>query len=137
MESYLVKGDINGIQNFIYNVYEGEEGVAKILRARSFYISILSDVIIEYVKDIMDKEWECKTILNGGGGFIMEITPKQEGKEEEFKERLEDVRKNVEEFLLKKLYGEIGITFGYLKEKNEEINLNKLYERVDEEKKEV
>ncbi|WP_457567071.1 type III-A CRISPR-associated protein Cas10/Csm1 [Desulfurobacterium sp.] len=135
MESYLVKGDINGIQNFIYNVYEGEGGVAKILRARSFYISILSDVIIEYVKDIMDKEWECKTILNGGGGFIMEITPKQEGKEEEFKERLEDVRKNVEEFLLKKLYGEIGITFGYLKGKNEEINLNKLYERVDEEKK--
>jgi len=134
MESYLVKGDINGIQNFIYNVYEGEGGVAKILRARSFYISILSDVIIKYIEETMEKEWICKPILNGGGGFIMEITPKQEGKEEEFKKRLEDIRKNVEEFLLKKLYGEIGITFGYLK-KNEEINLNKLYERVDEEKK--
>ena len=135
MESYLVKGDINGIQNFIYNVYEGEGGVAKILRARSFYISILSDVIIKYIKKTMEKEWICKPILNGGGGFIVKIIPKQEKGEEEFKERLEDIRRNVEEFLLKKLYGEIGITFGYLRGKDEESNIDRLNRCIDEEKK--
>jgi CRISPR-associated protein Csm1 len=134
MESYLVKGDINGIQNFIYNVYEGEGGVAKILRARSFYVSILSNVIIKYIEKTMEKNWKCNTILNGGGGFIVKITPTSEEKKEEFGEKLENIRKDVEEFLLKELYGEIGITFGYIKG-DENFSLYKLNERVDEEKK--
>ena len=127
MKTYLLKGDINGIQNFIYNVYEGEGGVAKILRARSFYVSVLTKVIIEHIKNV--KGWKVHEPLDGGGGFILEVETEQQ--EKEFKDNLEKIRKDIERFFLEKLNGEIGITFGYTKESNFEA----LLEEVDKEKR--
>ena len=133
MPKYLLKGDINGIQNFIYNVYEGEGGVAKILRARSFYISILPDVIIRYIEDTMKEKWQCEKMLNGGGGFILKVTTDQD--ENEFRGEIESLRKEIEGFLLENLQGEIGITFGYVEEKEGKSDFSRLNERIDAEKK--
>ena len=133
MKNYLLKGDINGIQNFIYNVYEGKGGVAKILRARSFYISILPDVVIKYIKDRMGKNWQCEIVLNGGGGFILRIKTNQE--KDIFEKELENIRRDIESFLLRELHGEIGITFGYIEEKWDNGNFDSLNKELDAEKR--
>jgi len=133
MKTYLLKGDINGIQKFIYKVYEGEGGVAKILRARSFYISVIPNFIIKFIKDKFKDSWECEEVLNGGGGFILRV--RTEDSPDEFKGKVEDIRKHVEEFFLLNLYGEVGITFGFVEEKEEETNIDRLQEEVDKEKK--
>jgi CRISPR-associated protein Csm1 len=62
----LVSADFSGLQDFIYTITSG--GAAKSLRARSFYLQLLTEVIALYVL----KELGLPTtnlIYAGGGGF--------------------------------------------------------------------
>jgi len=64
---YFIKGDISGIQEFIFNVQS--EGAAKTLKSRSFFIQILSRVCIEHFKDELKDQ--CKLFYDGGGTFYL------------------------------------------------------------------
>ncbi|QTA38793.1 type III-A CRISPR-associated protein Cas10/Csm1 [Thermosipho ferrireducens] len=67
----FVKGDISGIQNFIYNI--SQEGAVKKLRGRSFYVSYLMEIIARY---IVEKEGlTISNILFNGGGHFYLIVP--------------------------------------------------------------
>ena len=71
---YLVKGDISGIQDFIFNV--NSKGAARSLKGRSFFIKVLLEVVMlrifkEFGIESSDRE-EAK-ISTSGGNFILQL----------------------------------------------------------------
>ena len=71
----LLKGDVSGIQNFIYRTSDSISGQpsegknkAKKLRGRSFYISLLTDTIADAVIHKMGLQ-EANILFCGGGQF--------------------------------------------------------------------
>lgn len=85
---YFLKGDISGIQEFIFNVKSS--GAAKSLKGRSFFVQVLSLVGIEMVKYAF-KEENVFQFYNGGGNFYLFI---KEGE----KEVVRTVQKEIDEF---------------------------------------
>lgn len=71
---YMLEFDISGIQNFIYKITEGsstKHQVAKSLRGRSAYISLLTNAITYAILDKFSLT-EANIIFNtGGGGNIL------------------------------------------------------------------
>lgn len=68
---YLLKGDLSGIQSFIFNVKS--KGAAKELKKRSLYVAQLSDKLLREDERYFDGD-NMKLIYNGGGNFFYEIT---------------------------------------------------------------
>lgn len=66
--TYFLKGDISGIQEFIFNVKS--DGAAKSLKGRSFFIQVLSLIGIRMVQDTVRKE-NVEVFYNGGGNFYL------------------------------------------------------------------
>ena len=64
----LIKGDISGIQNFLYEI--PSDGAARQLRGRSFYIQLLTEVIAHYVLRTFDLPI-TNLILSSGGHFYI------------------------------------------------------------------
>lgn len=69
-ECLLVKGDIAGIQNYIYNGIREMTDIAKRLRGRSFTIQILTEVISSLFIDQLNL-FDANLIYNGGGHFLL------------------------------------------------------------------
>jgi CRISPR-associated protein Csm1 len=74
-KSILVKGDVSGIQEFIFNVKSDK--AAQELKGRSFFIKVLVEVAIQYLLDqfgIVDPNEikDCK-ISTSGGNFILKL----------------------------------------------------------------
>ena len=65
---YFLKGDISGIQDFIFNVKS--EGAAKSLKGRSFFIQALSLIGQQMIEDTFKKE-NVEQFYNGGGNFYL------------------------------------------------------------------
>ncbi len=74
----LLKADISGIQNFIYNI--PNEEALKNLRARSFYLEMLTENIADELLETL-KLSRCNLIYSGGGTFQMLIPNTTENKE--------------------------------------------------------
>ena len=79
-EFLLVQGDFSGIQNFIFSkMGESNKFAAKILRARSFFVSLSTDLA---AYDICNKLNFTKAaiVMNAGGKFTMLLsnTPKSQ-----------------------------------------------------------
>lgn len=75
----IVNGDISGIQKFIYNIsspQEAQKGMSKRLRGRSFYLNLISDVIVN--KIIHGLGLSPANILFCGGGHFILILPNTE-----------------------------------------------------------
>jgi len=70
--AYLLKGDVSGIQEFIFNVTS--KGAAKSLKARSYYVQVVGELCYEYVwKILIERKIEIKKFYVGGGNFFIEI----------------------------------------------------------------
>lgn len=71
-EFILVKGDVSGIQEFIFNVRSLE--AAKSIKGRSFFIKVLTEIVIQYLFDefkVGDSDKENMRISTSGGNFII------------------------------------------------------------------
>lgn len=64
----LLGGDISGIQDFIYQVTS--EKALKGLRARSFYLQLISEVLATRILDEFNLP-ECNILYCGGGNFYL------------------------------------------------------------------
>ena len=64
----LVSGDISGIQDFIYTI--SSKGALKSLRARSFYLEIILEHIVDELLTVNDL-YRCNLLYTGGGHFYM------------------------------------------------------------------
>ena len=67
MIKYIIKIDISGIQKFIFDI--PSKGASKELKARSFYVYVLTHFILEMMKDKFGKG-KVDKIYNGGGNLF-------------------------------------------------------------------
>ncbi len=70
----LVKGDISGIQDFIFNVKS--DGAARELKARSFFIKLLIETSMQSILDKFDvdlQNYPNSKISTSGGSFILKL----------------------------------------------------------------
>lgn len=87
----LIKGDISGIQSFLYNI--DMEDALKNLKARSFYVSYVLDIIARYIVD--EEGLTLSNILYCGGGHFYIIAPNKT------KERIDRYRREIQEVFFK------------------------------------
>ncbi len=66
--AYIIKGDVSGIQEFIFNIQS--EGAARMLKARSFFIQIAVQLCIEKIKIAFAKN-DPVVISDSGGSFFI------------------------------------------------------------------
>ena len=95
----LVGADLSGLQKFIYNI--SSSGAAKSLRARSFYIQLLEEVLSMYVLEALQLP-STNVLYVGGGGFQL-FAPISAG------DRLKDLAAQVNTKLLALHQGSIGL----------------------------
>jgi CRISPR-associated protein Csm1 len=105
-ECLLIQGDVSGIQSYIYDGIHEATRVAKRLRGRSFFVSLLTDVIFEYTLNKLNL-YSPNLIYNGGGHFIM-IAPNNT----EIKDILKQLETEVNQRLHHKFAGRIGFVLG-------------------------
>jgi CRISPR-associated protein Csm1 len=100
----LLRADVAGIQKFIYSITKAEtKGTSKKLRGRSYYVSILTDVISDWI--IRNTHLPVTNILFCGGGRFDILLPRCN----EVTARLKNLRNDLEDWLLKKFFGDLSI----------------------------
>ena len=100
----LIQGDFFGIQNFIFS--EGSQTnkkSAKILRGRSFYVSLLSELAALKILQTLDLP-STSQILNAAGKFLI-VAPNTQ----ETIEKLEAVRKEFDAWFIRHTFATAGI----------------------------
>jgi CRISPR-associated protein Csm1 len=63
---YLLKGDVSGIQEFIFDI--PSDGAARMLKARSFFLQALTKLCI---RNITNKLGKNEVLLDSGGSFYL------------------------------------------------------------------
>lgn len=101
----LVGGDLSGIQRYLYQIsaITGEGGVAKRLRARSFYVSALVEVIITKILRKLKLPVSCN-LISAGGKFII-LAPNLDVA----KDKLLTEYKEISDWLLEEFSGELSL----------------------------
>jgi len=96
---YLVKGDLSGIQSFIYANFTLENPgaggkAAKRLRGRSFLVALLTDYLAEYIVSQLDL-FKANIVFAGGGHFNLLLPATAD-----MNKKLNDVEKKINHMLL-------------------------------------
>ncbi|MCM1079530.1 MAG: type III-A CRISPR-associated protein Cas10/Csm1 [Bacteroidales bacterium] len=87
----LIGADLSGIQPYLYQV--ASKYASKNLKGRSFYLRILSDAVLRYIRKELGLP-QANVIYNSGGGFYL-LAPNTE----HTKKRLDIAVNNIEEKL--------------------------------------
>ena len=95
----LIKGDISGIQNFIYQV--PSDGAARELRGRSFYLQLLTESIAHWV--LRQFELPITNLLLASGGHFYILAPYTEATE-----KLDTIRQTISQKLWTLHNGELS-----------------------------
>lgn len=108
----LVKGDISGIQKFIYSNIKLERAgsgkkLAKKLRGRSFYVSLLTDFLAEQLIEKLGLA-QANIIFSGGGHFIAVLPNNQSIIDE-----IANFEKEINLFLIDKIGLHLSLNFAY------------------------
>ncbi len=128
----LVIGDLSGIQDFIYTI--NPEGSLKVLRARSFYLELLTKSL---AYDICEaSEVTSANILFSGGGNFLLLLPEDDN----LPTKLEMYYKNVNSFFLQEFEGNLhlpmaDVSFSLDEIKDIRTKWNELYQKLDQAKK--
>jgi len=99
----LVEGDISGIQNFIYGLRH-PRGAAAVLRARSFYVQVLTEVLARWI--LRKLELPPTNLLYCGGGRFRLLLPGSSYP------NLEQLRREANEVLLSSHGGALYLALG-------------------------
>jgi CRISPR-associated protein Csm1 len=100
----LVQGDLFGIQDFIFAAGgETQKRAAKLLRGRSFYISLLAECGALSVLDALDLP-SISQVINAAGKFRV-VAPNTE----RTRSKLLEVRRRIDHWFLEHAYGQAGL----------------------------
>ncbi len=95
----LIKGDISGIQNFLYQI--PSDGAARQLRGRSFYLQLLTEAIAHWV--LREFDLPITNLLLASGGHFYILAPDSEAKH-----KLTTIRRTISEKLWALHSGELS-----------------------------
>lgn len=103
----LIQGDFSGIQKFIFNI-KGHSHAAKILRARSFFVSVATDIV---AYDLCNKIGltPAGIVMNAGGKFTI-LAPNTD----ETKKIINDIENEVNKRMTELTYGETRMSIAYV-----------------------
>ncbi|VEJ34613.1 CRISPR-associated protein Cas10/Csm1, subtype III-A/MTUBE [Aedoeadaptatus ivorii] len=101
----LVSLDMSGIQKFIYRIIK--KGALKSLRARSFYLDIMLEVIVDEILARLDLIRANLLYIGGGGAYL--LLPNTE----ETKRVLEAVQKEVNGWFMQEFSTQLYLTLAY------------------------
>ncbi|QCT95334.1 type III-A CRISPR-associated protein Cas10/Csm1 [Caminibacter mediatlanticus TB-2] len=104
----LIAGDFFGIQDFIFNEVK-TKFAAKILRAKSAYIQILTKVLAYYICDELDISYSC--IISTHAGKFEILAPNLE----DIDKKIEEIQNKFNEYFLGKYFGQTGVGITYVK----------------------
>ena len=107
----MVKGDLSGIQKFIYSKIDmsqagNTQGLSKRLRGRSFYVSLLTEFIAERFVERFEL-LRSNIIFVGGGQFLM-VIPNIEG----WENKITEFSKEFNQYLLGKVESRTSLVIG-------------------------
>lgn len=123
----LIGGDISGIQKYIYAL-EDTEGVAKRLRARSFFIKLVSDVSSYKIIKELGLLVENIIISSGGKFYILAQNTK------ESIEKLELIKESINKTLYREYFASLFLNLEWieLNEKELEEEFSKKYDELND-----
>ncbi|MFW6119823.1 MAG: type III-A CRISPR-associated protein Cas10/Csm1 [Petrotogales bacterium] len=132
----LIGGDLSGIQDYIYNVdsleNEAQSGTAKRLRGRSFFLNILTETVADHILDKLDLSIASKLWSSGGHFYLLAPSTEEED--------LNKLKKQINEYLLKRFEGDLYFSISSIQFDKEEIHdefnqlIKKLNDKFDENK---
>ncbi|MBK9496380.1 MAG: type III-A CRISPR-associated protein Cas10/Csm1 [Xanthomonadales bacterium] len=105
----LIQGDFFGIQNFIFG--EGsqtQKRAARLLRGRSFYVSLLTELAALKVLEGLDLP-ATSQVLNAAGKFLI-LAPNTP----DVVERLQMLQRELDDWFVDKTYGQSGVGLAWL-----------------------
>lgn len=104
----IIRGEFFGIQKFIFS--EGSESAknpAKILRGRSFYVSLMTEIASEMLLTELNLP-SFNVMLNAAGMFVI-LADNTEAS----KEAIKNVNKKINDWLFDKFFGEVYFGIAY------------------------
>ncbi|MDM7457533.1 MAG: type III-A CRISPR-associated protein Cas10/Csm1 [Tepidimonas sp.] len=104
----LVQGDFTGIQEFIFSGGESQRQVARLLRGRSFYVSLLSELAALKVLEALDLP-PLSQVVNAAGKFLV-VAPNTP----EAVAKLCDVQDELNRWFIEHTYGQSAINLAWL-----------------------
>jgi CRISPR-associated protein Csm1 len=111
-EFLLIEGDISGIQNFIYNpAFNGQElqdGMARRLRGRSFYLNLLLRTLADVLIGEMNL-YAVNTLWATGGHFLI-LAPNTGS----VRAALEASSRRIEQWMWREFRGSLGVIIAEL-----------------------
>ncbi len=128
----LVEGDIGGIQDFIYNIHkataESELSIAKALRGRSFFLTMLPEVIARYILKELDYPI-TNALFIGGGKFQLLVANTKSNTE-----KLEAIEKEINEWMHEEFQGELTFSIAYVSMKGSALRDREIKEDSENDK---
>ena len=104
----LVTGDLSGIQSYIFHFsLEKPAGASKRLRARSFYLSLLTQLASHLILHDLDLPCFSK-VLDAGGRFTL-LVPNTDN----VITRLQQIEKELHSWFLKNYHGRLNLNLSY------------------------
>jgi len=104
----LVQGDFTGIQEFIFAGGESQHQVARLLRGRSFHVSMLSELAALKVLEALDLP-PTSQVVNAAGKFLI-VAPNTE----DSIVKLRAVQTELDAWFVAQTYGQSGINLAWL-----------------------
>ncbi len=100
----LVGGDLFGIQSFIFEIGStNPKKLSKILRGRSFYLSLLTEMVSFKILKSLNLPVSCR-IMNAGGRFVLLVPNRSD-----VKDKINIIRKEIESWFYKTFLGKISL----------------------------
>jgi CRISPR-associated protein Csm1 len=131
----FLRADIAGIQKFIYSITKPKaetKGTSKRLRGRSFYVSLLTDVLSDWIVKEMDLP--ITNILFCGGGRFDLLLPNTN----KVRQKISEIKTQLDTWFLKEFYGELNIQIATVEIVPKDFfDFNKVYKDVEDELAEI
>ncbi len=123
----LLSADFSGIQNFIFQKSkETKKWAAKILRARSFMISLALESVIRDFINAFDVN--ISVVLTNAGGKCLLLLPNYLDSED----RIKKIKENLTQKLLDRFYGEVKIKIAWVRLSESDLELENFQRKLEE-----
>jgi len=103
----LVAGDLSGIQKFIYTI--SSDGALKSLRARSFYLELVTEEIVQQI--LTELDLPRTNVIYAGGGNLYILSNNDEKK---VNQALNTVSDRLNKWLITSFQGKVFLALDYL-----------------------
>jgi len=117
-EVLIIKGDVSGIQKFIFNEIQSVKSPAKTMRGRSFFVKLLSDALVAYLLDSLDL-YESNVFYNSGGHFVI-FAPNTQS----IKDKINEIEEKVSRMLFAAFEDHLQIVFATVEVGGEKLMKN-------------